>query len=675
MFETVLIANRGEIACRITRTLRRLGIRAIAVYSDADRDARHVALADEAIRIGPAPAAESYLRIEAILDAARRSGAQAIHPGYGFLAENAGFARACADSGVVFIGPTPGAIEAIGAKDRAKALMEEAGVPLVPGYHGEEQDEVTLLKAAERIGFPVLLKAAAGGGGKGMRVVGEAGEFAPSLEGARREAKAAFGDERMLIERLITSARHVEVQVFGDRHGNVVHLFERDCSVQRRHQKVIEEAPAPGLSEEQRSALGAAAVQAARSIGYLGAGTIEFLMDRDGAFYFMEMNTRLQVEHPITEMITALDLVEWQLRVAAGELLPLAQEEITRRGHAIEARLYAEDPARGFLPSTGRLDHLHFPPEDAGLRVETGVAAGDTVTPFYDPMLAKLVAWAPDRAAAIRRLERALVETEIVGPTTNAGFLMAVLGSSPYRQGGVDTGFVDEAALGLLEPRAAADDLVPSVASLWLLARQRETAAAHAAESSDPHSPWHRVDGWRLNDVAHQTLRLRLGGEAFEIHAWTDAGGHRLEVGGREVRATTSLDHHGRMLVEMDGRRFQVRGIERRGELHLFTPRGRFLVERVDPLAAAESQEKADGVLTAPMPGKVIRQMVAEGDQVRAGAPLLVLEAMKMEHTVAAPADGRIAALYVAAGEQVEEGIVLLDFERATDASAPGDPG
>jgi 3-methylcrotonyl-CoA carboxylase alpha subunit len=673
MFETVLIANRGEIACRITRTLRRLGIRAIAVYSDADRDARHVALADEGIRIGPAPAAESYLRIEAILEAARHSGAEAIHPGYGFLAENAGFARSCADSGFVFIGPTPEAIEAMGAKDRAKALMEQAGVPLVPGYHGDAQDDVALLEAAEKIGFPVLLKAAAGGGGKGMRVVREAGEFPAALEGARREAKAAFGDDRMLIERLITRARHVEVQAFGDRNGNVVHLFERDCSVQRRHQKVIEEAPAPGLSEEQRAEVCAAAVQAARAIGYVGAGTIEFLMDHDGAFYFMEMNTRLQAEHPVTEMITGLDLVEWQLRVAAGERLPLAQEEITRRGHAIEARLYAEDAARGFLPSTGRLDHLHFPPESPGFRVETGVAAGDAVTPFYDPMIAKLVAWAPDRPAAIRRLEQALAETEIVGPATNTDFLAAVLRERAFLDGAVDTGFVDQHAPSLLQ-ESEPNEPVPAIASLWLLGRQLQIAAARAAASSDPHSPWHRVDGWRLNDVAHQTLRLRSAGQAFEIHAWMDADGYRLRLGEREIRAAMARGDDGRMLVELDGRRFHVRGVERRGELHLFTARGRFVVERADPLAAAESREEAEGVLTAPMPGKVIRQMVAAGDRVSAGAPLLVLEAMKMEHTVAAPADGRIAALYVAAGDQVEEGIVLLDFERSTDSSALGDP-
>jgi 3-methylcrotonyl-CoA carboxylase alpha subunit len=668
MFETVLIANRGEIACRITHTLRRLGIRAIAVYSDADRDARHVALADEAIRIGPAPTAESYLRIDAILDAARRSGALAIHPGYGFLAENAAFARACAEAGMVFIGPTPEAIEAMGAKDRAKALMEQAGVPLVPGYHGEEQDDTVLLEAAEKIGFPVLLKAAAGGGGKGMRVVRQAGELAAALEGARREAKAAFGDERMLIERLIGSARHIEVQVFADVHGNVVHLFERDCSVQRRHQKVIEEAPAPGLTEKQRAAICAAAVRAAQAIGYVGAGTIEFLVDPDRRFYFMEMNTRLQVEHPVTEMITGLDLVEWQLRVAAGERLPLGQQEITRRGHAIEARLYAEDPARGFLPSTGRLDHLHFPPESTTLRVETGVAAGDVVTPFYDPMLAKLVAWGTDRAAAIRLLQQALAGTEIVGPASNADFLTAIVGSDRFREGGVDTGFVDQAAQGLLEPSSAAvDDRVLAVASLWLLSRQRAMAAASAAASHDPHSPWHRVDGWRLNDVAHQTLRLRVGSHAFEIHAWIDAGGYRLQLGEREVRAAMTQDHDRRMLVELEGQRFHVRGVESRGELHLFTPRGRFLIERVDPLAAAESQEVAAGVLTAPMPGKIIRQMAAAGDRVNAGAPLLVLEAMKMEHTVAAPADGRIAALYVAAGDQVEEGIILLDFEALAD--------
>ena len=410
MFDAVLIANRGEIACRVIRTLKRLGIRAIAVYSDADQGALHVAQADQAIRIGPAPASESYLRADAILDAARRAGAQAIHPGYGFLAENAGFARACRDAGLIFVGPSPEAIETMGAKDRAKAVAAAAEVPLVPGHHGGAQDDASLLEAAHELGFPVLLKAVAGGGGKGMRVVARPDEFAAALEGARREAQAAFGDERMLLERYLDAPRHIEVQVFGDRHGQVVHLFERDCSVQRRHQKVLEEAPAPGISAQQRAALGATAVRLARAIDYTGAGTIEFLMDQSGAFYFMEMNTRLQVEHPVTEMITGLDLVEWQLRVAAGERLPLSQKEIALAGHAIEGRLYAEDPEHGFLPSTGTLAHARLPASGPSVRVETGVRAGDRISPFYDPMLAKIVVWGPDRAAALRRLREALFD-------------------------------------------------------------------------------------------------------------------------------------------------------------------------------------------------------------------------------------------------------------------------
>ncbi len=441
MFDSVLVANRGEIACRIIRTLRRLEIRSVAVYSDADRRARHVALADHAIRIGPPPAAESYLRIDAILEAAARAGAEAIHPGYGFLSENPGFARACAEAGIAFVGPPAEVIEAMGAKDRAKALMTDAGVPLVPGYDGTSQADDALRDAARELGYPVLLKAVAGGGGKGMRVVEDAAGFAAALEGARREAAAAFGDDRMLLERYLAQPRHIEAQIFGDRRGRVVHLFERDCSLQRRHQKVIEEAPAPGLSAEQRKAFGELAVRAGQAIGYVGAGTIEFLMDQ-GQFFFIEMNTRLQVEHPVTEMITGLDLVEWQLQVAAGEPLPLAQEQITLRGHAIEARVYAEDPDNGFLPSTGRLDHLRFPPESDRIRIDAGVAEGDEVSPFYDPMLAKVVVHGEGRPAALRRLDAALAATEVVGPATNLNFLLRIVRDPTFAAGAIDTGYL-----------------------------------------------------------------------------------------------------------------------------------------------------------------------------------------------------------------------------------------
>jgi 3-methylcrotonyl-CoA carboxylase alpha subunit len=668
VFDAVLIANRGEIACRIIRTLKRLGIRAVAVYSDADRDALHVAQADEAIWIGPAAASESYLRADAILGAAAHAGARAVHPGYGFLAENAGFARACRAAGLTFVGPSPEAIEAMGAKDQAKAAAAAADVPLIPGYQGGRQDQAGLLEAAHELGFPVLLKAVAGGGGKGMRVVARPDDFTAALEGARREALAAFGDERMLLERYLAAPRHIEVQVFGDHHGNVVHLFERDCSVQRRHQKVLEEAPAPALSPEQRTALGAAAVRLAAAIGYANAGTVEFLMDERGAFYFMEMNTRLQVEHPVTEMVTGLDLVEWQLRVAAGEPLPRTQQQITLSGHAIEARLYAEDPERGFLPSTGMLAHLRLPAADRALRIETGVATGDRVSPFYDPMLAKIVAWGRDRAEALRRVRAAVDDTEVVGRATNLEFLATVLRHDAFEHGAVSTAFVEENAAALLPPAPPPDERALAIASLWLLCRQRRHMAAAAAASADPHSPWHRVDGWRLNDVGHQSLRLRAGDQPVAIDAQADGAGWRLHIGARELRACAEVAEDGRLEVELDGARWRAGVVALGDQLHLFTPLGRFQVQRMDPLAVAAAEDEQGDVLTAPMPGKIVRQLIAAGDRVGRGAPLLVLEAMKMEHTIVAPGDGRVAALRYVEGDQVEEGAILLDFEAEHDA-------
>ena len=663
MFDTVLIANRGEIAVRVIRTLRCLGIRAIAVYSDADRAARHVVLADEAIRIGPAPASESYLRAEAILEAAKCTGAQAIHPGYGFLAENAGFARACRDADLIFIGPSPEAIEIMGAKDRAKAAAAAADVPLVPGDHGDPGDDASLLAAARELGFPVLLKAVAGGGGKGMRVVRRPKDLTAALEGARREAAAAFGDDRMLLERYLEAPRHIEVQVFGDQHGRVVHLFERDCSVQRRHQKVIEEAPAPGLDSARRSALGAAAVRLAQAIGYTGAGTVEFLMDQDGAFYFMEMNTRLQVEHPVTEMVTGLDLVEWQLRVAAGEPLPLFQEEVACSGHAMEARLYAEDPGRGFLPSTGTLAHLRLPDPKAAVRIETGVAANDRISPFYDPLLAKVIAWGSDRLAARRRLQAALGDTEVVGLSTNREFLVRVLDHPAFAAGPVATTFVEDHAADLLAPAPPADDQVLALACLWLLCCRRREAASAVAAGGDPFSPWHRVDGWRLNDVGHQTLRLCAAGEAIEIEAQAVGDGWRLRIHGRELLGAAEIAADGRLEVEIEGVRTRAGVVALADQLHVFTAHGRYHLQLIDPLGIAEAEDEASHVLSAPMPGRIVRRLVAAGDRVERGAPLLVLEAMKMEHTIVAPRDGRIAAVRYAEDDQVEEGAVLLDFE------------
>jgi 3-methylcrotonyl-CoA carboxylase alpha subunit len=661
MFDSVLVANRGEIACRIIRTLRRLGIRSIAVYSDADRLARHVALADEAIRIGPPPAVESYLRIDAILDAARRAAAEAIHPGYGFLSENPGFARACAAAGIAFVGPPADVIEVMGAKDRAKALMAEAGVPLVPGYDGASQEGGALLEAARGLGFPVLIKAAAGGGGRGMRVVADPADFAAALEGARREAASAFGDDRVLLERYLARPRHIEAQIFGDRHGRIVHLFERDCSVQRRHQKVIEEAPAPGLSPEQRKELGGHAIRAAQAIGYVNAGTVEFLME-GGRFFFIEMNTRLQVEHPVTEMVTGQDLVEWQLRVAAGEPLPLRQEDIPLRGHAIEVRVYAEDPERGFLPSTGRLDHLRFPAEGDALRIETGVAEGDVVSPFYDPMLAKIVAYGEGRQAALRRLRGALARSEIVGPATNLDFLLKIACDPAFAAGGIDTGYIERAQEQLLAPAEAGGDRLFALASLWILCRQREQATAMAAQSPDRHSPWHRVDGWRLNDLAHQTLRLAQGEHVVEVEVRVDGTGYLLGIGGGQVAACAEIRADG-LAVWLDGEASRVTVVERGEQLHLFTRSGHVRIDRLDPLTLAEAEDEADSALTAPMPGKIVRQPVAAGDRVARGAPLLVLEAMKMEHTIMAPSDGRIVELHYAEGDQVEEGAILIDFE------------
>ncbi|HEX7054618.1 MAG TPA: acetyl/propionyl/methylcrotonyl-CoA carboxylase subunit alpha [Burkholderiales bacterium] len=630
MFRKILIANRGEIACRIVRTARRLGIATVAVYSDADRDALHVRLADEARRIGPPPARESYLNGEAIIAAARATGAQAIHPGYGFLAENEAFAAACARAGLVFVGPSPEAIAAMGDKAAAKRLMEKAGVPLVPGYHGESQDAAKLEREASRIGYPVLIKPAAGGGGKGMRVVASARELAAALESARREAQAAFGDARMLIERYLERPRHIEVQVFGDAQGEVLHLFERDCSVQRRHQKVLEEAPAPGISREQRERMGQAALAAARAIGYRGAGTVEFIAEPDGRFYFMEMNTRLQVEHPVTEMITGLDLVELQLRVAAGERLPFSQQALKIDGHAIEARLYAEDPARDFLPATGRLVHLAFP---EGVRVDTGVEAGAQIGSWYDPMLAKLIAHGRDRAEALERLRAALRATEIAGVATNVEFLRRVCESRAFRDAELDTHLIERERGELLAPRGPVPREVLQAAALAELRHEERTAREHARRSGDPHSPWYAVDGWRLNgEGRHEFVFVHEGAE------------HRVAV---DLACATSAAAR----CVRDGRSW-----------HVFRDGERWTLSLKDPLAGLDL-DAASGSLAAPMPGRVVKLMAERGAQVKKGDALLILEAMKMEHTIVAPADGVVAEVRCAAGDQVVEGAELIRLE------------
>ncbi|HYC05698.1 MAG TPA: acetyl/propionyl/methylcrotonyl-CoA carboxylase subunit alpha [Azospirillaceae bacterium] len=675
MFDKLLIANRGEIACRVIRTARRLGIRTVAVYSDADANAMHVAMADEAVRIGPAPARESYLRMDAILEACRRTGAQAVHPGYGFLSENAAFAEACAAAGIVFVGPPASAIRAMGGKSEAKALMEKAAVPLVPGYHGEDQDPALLAAEAQRIGFPVLIKASAGGGGKGMKVATDAADFPAQLASAKREAASSFGDDRVLIERYLGRPRHVEIQVFADGHGDCVYLFERDCSIQRRHQKVVEEAPAPNLDPAIRKRMGEAAVAAAKAIGYVGAGTVEFLLDPvetggDGSFYFMEMNTRLQVEHPVTECITGQDLVEWQLRVAAGGRLPLTQDQLAIDGHAIEVRLYAEDPAKGFLPQTGNLSHLRFPEQGTHVRVDTGVRAGDAISIHYDPMIAKLIVWDRDRPAAVRRLRAALAGTEIAGLNANVAFLSAIAAHPAFMEADLDTRFIARFEGDLLPAAAAPSDEALALSALGVLLRRGSQARAQAAASLDPWSPWSRADGWRLNDEAHGTLTFREAagedGTAAEhvVKLAYKRDGYHLHLPGGEMVARGELSGDGTLTADLGGHRVSARWVKAGAEVTIFHAGGSRKLTLVEPLASGEADTGGAGRLTAPMPGKVIAVLVEPGAAVEKGQPLVVLEAMKMEHTIKAPAAGTVAAVKYGVGEQVPEGAELIGFEK-----------
>ncbi|MWK56248.1 acetyl/propionyl/methylcrotonyl-CoA carboxylase subunit alpha [Metapseudomonas otitidis] len=647
MITTLLIANRGEIACRVMRTAKALGIRTVAVHSEIDRNARHVREADMAINLGGAKPAESYLRVDALIAAAQASGAQAIHPGYGFLSENAGFARAIEAAGLVFLGPPASAIDAMGSKSAAKALMEEAGVPLVPGYHGEDQALETFRAAAERIGYPVLLKAAAGGGGKGMKVVEREADLAEALSSAQREAQAAFGDARMLVEKYVLKPRHVEIQVFADRHGNCLYLNERDCSIQRRHQKVVEEAPAPGLSAEQRRAMGEAAVRAAQAIGYVGAGTVEFLLDARGDFFFMEMNTRLQVEHPVTEAITGLDLVAWQIRVARGEALPITQAQVPLMGHAIEVRLYAEDPEGGFLPASGHLDLYREPAPGEGRRVDSGVAEGDDVSPFYDPMLAKLIAWGENREEARQRLLAMLEDTAVGGFRTNLAFLRRVLGHPAFAAAELDTGFIERHQAQLLPAPAALPEQV------WQLAAEafRQGDAARIRQD-DPHSPWSGNSGWRAGLPSETDLHLACGEERQVV---------RLR--GR-VDSPIRLEGE-RLTLELDGVRRTLLAIRRGETLYLEWDGTLHTITRVDPIAEAEASHTHQGGLTAPMNGSIVRVLVEAGQAVEAGTALVVLEAMKMEHSIRAPHAGTVKALYCSEGELVAEGTALVELEEA----------
>ncbi len=668
MFDKLLIANRGEIACRIMETARRMGVRTVAVYSEADAGSRHVAMADEGWLIGPAAAAESYLVADKILEVAKSSGAGAIHPGYGFLSENAAFAEACEDAGIIFVGPTADAIRAMGLKDAAKAIMQKAKVPVVPGYHDEDQSPDVLKQAAADIGYPVLIKAVAGGGGKGMRQVHAESDFDEALEGAMRESKAAFGDDRVLIEKYLTKPRHIEIQVFGDKAGNAVHLFERDCSLQRRHQKVVEEAPAPDMPLALREQMGAAAVKAAEAIGYVGAGTVEFIVDvtngLDGAeFFFMEMNTRLQVEHPVTEMITGYDLVEWQLRVAAGEDLPVGQDEISINGHAIEVRLYAEAPANNFLPSTGTLSRLRFGATGPHVRVDTGVREGDQVSIHYDPMIAKMIVWDRDRSSALRRLRVALADCQIAGLNSNTAFLIRVAAHPAFIDGELDTGFIERHAADLIPETGGVPYRVLVLAALDQVLRRAVDARHMATKSNDPHSPWAQVNGWVMNDDAHEVLRFADGDEEIAVTVHYQTNGYIIDMPGGSVRARGEIDVEGNLIANIDGVR-SIAAVVKEGQLITVMSHGS--AQRLtlhDPLEVGDMEDGGSGAITAPMFGKIVQVMAMPGDVVEKDMPLVILEAMKMEHTLCAPENGVVAEVNVVAGDQIDDGAVLVSFE------------
>ncbi len=687
MFNRILIANRGEIACRIIHTAKRLGIRTVAVYSEADVNARHVSLADEAVAIGPAPARDSYLVGEKLVEAARQTNAGAIHPGYGFLSENADFARTCEAAGITFIGPPSRAIEVMGSKSIAKSTMQQAGIPLVPGYHGDNQDGTFLLNEAEKIGFPVLLKASAGGGGRGMRVVNSAEEFSDALRSAKREALGAFNDDRMLLEKYLQQPRHIEIQVFCDNHGNAVHLFERDCSVQRRHQKVLEEAPAPGMIQETRNAMGSAAVDAARAIEYAGAGTVEFIVDPDGAFYFMEMNTRLQVEHPVTEFITGRDLVEWQFRVAAGERLPASQDQLAIDGHALEARIYAEDPGNGFLPATGRLQRLRFPDLTPHVRIDTGIREGDDISVHYDPLIAKLVTWDSDRRRCLRRMLDALSRTRVAGVATNIEFLASVISHEAFQAADIDTGFIELHHADLFPDTETVSPDILCLATLYQMLRRAYRNGQEAVSSADPMSPWWTTDSWRPNLVDEEHFRFHDGVREHDATvkqitphrpgtpprpgtdrrscehrkppADHDANAFTITVDGRSLYASGRLEPAGRLTAILDNRQRCVDVVEEHDHLAIFDQGRTHRLQEVT-YAGHSAEEEASGNLISPMPGRVVEVVVKEGQQVNKGDALLVLEAMKIEHIIAAPQDGTVQSLHYHEGELVEEGMELL---------------
>lgn len=660
MFDCILIANRGEIACRVIRTCRRLGIRTVAVYSSADADAQHVRLADEAWPIGGPRPAESYLRGDAIIEVARRTGAQAIHPGYGFLSENTDFARACAAAGIAFIGPRPESIDAMGSKAAAKALMERHAVPLVPGYHGDDQDPARLATEAERTGFPLMIKAAAGGGGKGMRIVRDAASFAEALASAQREAANAFGDTRVILERYVDHPRHIEFQVFGDTQGNIIHLNERECSAQRRYQKVLEETPSPFLDAARRERMGEAAVAAARAVDYVGAGTVEFIVGQDGEFFFMEMNTRLQVEHPVTEETLGLDLVEWQLRVASGEPLPLKQDDIRASGHAIEVRLYAEDPEANFLPGSGKLLALELPAPSRHVRLDGGVVAGDTVTIFYDPMIAKLIVHDTDRDAALQRLRDALASTDIVGPKSNVAFLERLARHPVVVEGRIDTGYLDRHLDEFLVGDARADDTERFAAAVALLLADE---AMHDAPAGDPHSPWAAADAWRIGHPGKRVVALMEGDARHEIEAHGHDGHYVLRQGEATCTVSGARILDGVLSARFDdrARRLPMAVSGSRVRLHDELGRRRTF-ERAPAFAWAGAEDSGAHHVVAPMPGRIVLVRATPGDTVEEGQELLVMEAMKMELALKAPRAGTIESVSAAQGDFVDADSILVRF-------------
>lgn len=674
VFSKILIANRGEIACRVIRTARKNGVRTVAVYSDADKHSMHTSFADEARLIGPPPAKESYLKGDVIIKVAKETGAQAIHPGYGFLSENADFAEMCDKEGIVFIGPPVSAIRAMGSKSASKDIMINAKVPVIPGYHGENQDMEVLKSEAKKIGYPVLIKAVLGGGGKGMRIVEKEDELEDSVNSSKREAISSFGDDRVLVEKYIRHPRHVEIQVFGDKHGNVVHLFERDCSVQRRHQKVIEEAPAPLMPTELRAKMGQAAVQAAKAVGYVGAGTVEFILDEDGSFYFMEMNTRLQVEHPITEMITGQDLVDWQLNVAAGNPLPLTQDQLKITGHAFEARVYAENPQSNFLPGTGKLVHLSTPTPSENVRVDTGVRQGDEVSVYYDPMIAKLVVWDPlDRDAALRRLHVALDQFHVVGLHTNLQFLRRLSAHPTFQEGKVETGFIPKYHADLIP---ASNPAPPHFVALATLATLLQDTPTSSPSPYDPHSPWNTPSTFRVNSTATRTIRWidpdrkdsgekdsgkkdkRAGEIAVSVVTRAD-GSYELTFGKHTMRASGKFNGDTLTAYVGDNYYDSVRVVRNDADLNVFHQGQSVTLTRPATVSGKNTDAHA-GSLLSPMPGKIVKVAVKVGDKVAKGAPLVIMEAMKMEHTIRAPANGVVESVRYNVGDLVEEKKILV---------------